>query len=168
MSLSWWSWRIWPGASQVGEKLAKSWWIWWSWWNVGEKLVLVIFVKSLWSSWKVGEFGRGLVKLWWKVGQVGKELVKSWASWWKVGEKLVKLVNLVGGWWSWSEVGQVGEKLFKLVNLVTLRSGLSTAGDETVKWENCLRTHDTSSTPDTSVQRWARHHIVFDHHRMVK
>ena len=40
---------------------------------------------------------------------------------------------------SWSEVGQVGEKLVKLVNLVTLRSGLSTAGDETVKWENCFK-----------------------------
>ena len=53
---NWWSWWIWPGAGQVGEKLVKSWWkvgevreklvnlvkswwIWWSWWKVGDKLV---------------------------------------------------------------------------------------------------------------------------------
>ena len=52
------------------------------------------------------------------------------------------------------QVGQVGQKIVKNGStgsiLVTLRSGLSTAGDETVKWENCSRTHDTSSTPNTS------------------
>ena len=69
------------------------------------------------------------------------------------------------------QVRQVCQKwvnMVKLVKLVTLCSGLSTVGDETVKWENCLRTHDTSSTPDTSVQSWGRHHSVFDHRRMVK
>ena len=55
-------------------------------------------------------------------------------------------------------MGQVGRELAKrgfnlvdLLNLVTMRSGLSPAGDETVRWENCLRTHGTSSTPDTSL-----------------
>ena len=182
---NWWSWRKVVEVGEFGRrlvKLVKSWWKvgeklvklvkrWWSWWKVGE--TWLILVKSWWSWWKVGEFGRELVKLWWKSWSSWKKLVKSWASWWKAGEKFVKLVNLVGGWASWWKVGR---KLVKLVKSWSswsiwshcVRSGLSTAGDETVRWENCLRTHDTSSTPDTSVQRWGTHHIVFDHYRMVK
>ena len=72
--------------------------------------------------------------------------MKSWRT---VGEQLVKngekLVKLVKGW------STVGQTRVNVVNLVTLRFGLSTAGDETVKWKNCLRTHGTSRTPDTSV-----------------
>ena len=72
-------------------------------------------------------------------------LVKTWS---KLGQQLVKHGSSRSSWLKkWVN-------FVKLVNLVTLRSGLSTAGDETVKWENCLRTHDTSSTPDTSAQSW--------------
>ena len=149
---------------KVGEKLV-SWSIWWKIGEVGEKLVkLVNLAGGWWSWWKVDELG--------EVGEFGEKLVKSWWRWWKVGEVGEKLVNLAGGLLELvkrgSEVRQVDEKLVKLVNLVTLRSGLSIAGDETVKWENCLRTHDTSSTPDTSVRRWGKPHILFDHYTMVK
>ena len=106
------------------------------------------------------------------------KLVKSWSSWWKVGDKLVTSwssqvrENLIK---TWSTVGQTWVKSVKFVKNGSIWSswshfvsGLSTVGDETVKWANCLGTHDTSSTPDTSVQSWGRHHSVFDHRRMVK
>ena len=69
-----------------------------------------------------------------------------------MGESWSALEKHGSSWSSWSIVCQKLVKMSqKLVNLVALCSGLSTAGDETVTWENCLRTYDTSSTPDTSV-----------------
>ena len=145
---------------------------WWSWWKIGEKLV-------------------NLVKSWWHVGEVREKLVKHGWFWWKVGEVGEKLVNLVGGWSNcgeklveleknWWKDRQVGEKLVKSwwkvgekLKLVKFGGGLVKLVKSWSRWWNCemgelLKNPWHLSTPDTSVQRWGKHHIVFDHYRMVK
>ena len=47
-------------------------------------------------------------------------------------------------------MGQVGQKLVQNWSKI-VQFGHIAVGDETVKWESCLRIHDTSSTPGTSV-----------------
>ena len=114
---------------KVGEKLVK---LVESWWKVGGELV-----KSRWIWWKVGEIGGKLVNSWWKVGE-RSTVGQTWVKW----VKLVKFVKLVKNRLNMGLLfGQFGHVAFWFVN----------RGDETVKWESCLITHDTTSTPNTSV-----------------